>query len=122
MNRYTNSTVNISYTPFIFWFPHSSIDTVITDYRFEYDRFQSFVMWPYRDWIKPEKLAEAGFYYIEGNHHLVRCFVCCCTIPAFDLSEKSELDHLKYSPKCNFMINYLFRMRFNDSVLRRRSL
>lgn len=73
------------------------------DYRFESSRLQSFKDWPC-SWIKPEKLAAAGFYY-TGESDKVRCFECHIEICEWQADDNPMTDHQRWSGRCRFIRN-----------------
>lgn len=75
-----------------------------TDYRFESTRLKSFKNWPC-GWIKPEKLAAAGFYY-TGKSDIVKCFECQIEMLTWQPYDDVMLDHQRCSERCSFIRNY----------------
>lgn len=125
IRRFTNSTsndrpssgdVHLSQEPLIRSVSRPIEIAGTIDYRLEVNRLTSFKFWPYKDWIKPEKLAEAGFYYVGGNHHAVKCFACQYIFPAFCLSERPMLDHHRYSINCDFIQHYFGNVPIDTEI------
>ncbi|CAL1688568.1 unnamed protein product [Lasius platythorax] len=75
----------------------------IPDYRFESERLKSFKNWPCA-WMKPEKLAAAGFYY-TGRSDIVKCFACQIEIHTWQPDDDPMLDHRRWSERCRFVCN-----------------
>lgn len=73
------------------------------DYRFESARLESFKDWPC-SWIKPEKLATAGFYY-TGESDKVKCFECQIEICEWQADDNPMADHQRWSGRCRFIRN-----------------
>ncbi|XP_061927096.1 death-associated inhibitor of apoptosis 1-like isoform X2 [Apis cerana] len=71
------------------------------DYHFEEARLQSFKNWPV-SYIKPEKLAAAGFYY-TGECDKVRCFECQVEICQWVQGDIPMVDHQRWSARCRFI-------------------
>ncbi|EFN70605.1 Apoptosis inhibitor IAP [Camponotus floridanus] len=73
------------------------------DYRFELARLESFKNWPCA-WMKPEKLAAAGFYY-TGESDKVKCFECHVEICQWQPDDSPMVDHQRWSGRCRFVRN-----------------
>ncbi|XP_029672636.1 E3 ubiquitin-protein ligase XIAP-like isoform X2 [Formica exsecta] len=73
------------------------------DYRLESARLESFKNWPCA-WMKPEKLAAAGFYYI-GDKDKVKCFECHVEICQWQPDDSPMVDHQRWSGRCRFVRN-----------------
>ncbi|KAM0732848.1 Apoptosis inhibitor IAP [Formica fusca] len=73
------------------------------DYRLESARLESFKNWPCA-WMKPEKLAAAGFYYI-GDKDKVKCFECHVEICQWQPDDSPMVDHQRWSGRCRFIRN-----------------
>ncbi|XP_024876349.1 baculoviral IAP repeat-containing protein 7-B-like isoform X1 [Temnothorax curvispinosus] len=78
-------------------------DIGCADYRFESTRRESFKNWPCL-WIKPEKLAAAGFYY-TGESDKVKCFECQIEICEWQVDDNPMADHQRWSGRCRFIRN-----------------
>ncbi|XP_014613191.1 PREDICTED: baculoviral IAP repeat-containing protein 7-B-like [Polistes canadensis] len=70
-------------------------------YRFESERLKSFCNWPV-SYVKPEKLAEAGFYYL-GEGDRVKCFECNIEICQWAENDDPMEDHERWSNRCRFI-------------------
>lgn len=65
-------------------------------------RIRSFENWPKSDVQTPERLATAGFYYLnEGDH--VRCFHCSGGLRSWQHEDNPWEEHAKWFPKCPFL-------------------
>lgn len=71
------------------------------EYRFEAARLESFKNWPCA-WMKPEKLAKAGFYY-TGEGDKVKCFECQVEICQWQPEDSPMVDHQRWSGRCRFV-------------------
>nr|XP_031849592.1 death-associated inhibitor of apoptosis 1-like isoform X2 [Nomia melanderi] len=78
---------------------NNEVDNI--DYRFELARLQSFENWPVQ-YIEPEKLAAAGFYY-TGEGDKVRCFECSIEICHWVEGDNPMIDHQHWSAWCRFI-------------------
>ncbi|KAI4491236.1 hypothetical protein M0802_010332 [Mischocyttarus mexicanus] len=79
-----------------------SVDEVDNvNYRFESERLRSFRNWPV-SFLKPEKLAEAGFYYL-GEGDKVKCFECNIEICQWVENDDPMEDHARWSDRCRFI-------------------
>lgn len=77
--------------------------SISLDYRFESTRLASYKGWP-KEYMKPEKLAEAGFYY-TGVTDKVKCFECQIEICEWQEGDNPMIDHQRWSGKCRFVRN-----------------
>lgn len=75
-------------------------------------RVQWFSGW--RGWIDPEKLAEAGFYYL-GEDDNTRCYYCGVIIHEWRARDDPIQEHLHWQSNCQFA-------KFIDSVQRLKRL
>ncbi|XP_020298959.1 baculoviral IAP repeat-containing protein 3-like, partial [Pseudomyrmex gracilis] len=73
------------------------------DYRFESVRLASFKDWSC-PWIKPEQLAEVGFYY-TSEEDKVKCFDCKLEICKWETNDNPMADHRRWSRQCRFVEN-----------------
>lgn len=90
-------------TPSISQFIEISDEIDNIDYRFESARLESFKNWPCA-WMKPEKLAAAGFYY-TGESDKVKCFECLVEICQWQPDDSPMVDHQRWSGRCRFVRN-----------------
>jgi E3 ubiquitin-protein ligase XIAP len=74
------------------------------NYRFESIRLQSYKNWPCL-WMKPERLAAAGFYY-TGESDKVKCFECQIEICQWQSDDNPMVDHQRWSDRCRFVRNF----------------
>ncbi len=63
------------------------------------DRFKTFKNWEYNCIIKPEHLANNGFYYY-GPKDITRCIFCKVIIGNWETDDNVEVEHQKYSSNC----------------------
>lgn len=73
------------------------------DYRCESIRLESFENWPV-PYMKPDKLAAAGFYY-TGELDIVKCFECGTETYKWQEGDEPMVDHKRQSPTCKFLRN-----------------
>ncbi|XP_024883909.1 death-associated inhibitor of apoptosis 1-like, partial [Temnothorax curvispinosus] len=74
---------------------------------FESTRLKSFKNWPWISglWIKPEKLAAAGFYY-TGESDKIQCFECPIEIYGkWQVDDNPVAYHQQWSGECRFIRN-----------------
>ncbi|XP_003492056.1 putative inhibitor of apoptosis isoform X3 [Bombus impatiens] len=64
-------------------------------------RLQSFTNWPISSIVSPEKLAKAGFYYLQHDDE-VQCTYCGGILRKWKLGDDPERKHREYFPNCNF--------------------
>lgn len=65
-------------------------------------RLSTFKTWPTSIQLKPEKLAEAGFFY-TGNNDIVRCFHCDLGLKNWKSDDIPFIEHARHSKKCRFV-------------------
>ncbi|CAG2162698.1 unnamed protein product, partial [Oppiella nova] len=68
----------------------------------EANRLKSFDNWPH-DFISIETLANAGFFYLEGD--LVQCAFCRGIISNWQQGNEPYAEHLKHFPLCPFIMD-----------------
>ncbi|XP_020296122.1 baculoviral IAP repeat-containing protein 7-B-like [Pseudomyrmex gracilis] len=68
-----------------------------------FDSIECFKDWPC-SWIKPERLAAAGFYYM-GEEDKVKCFECKLEISKWETNDNPMADHQRWSRRCRFVEN-----------------
>lgn len=66
-------------------------------------RLKTFFNWKSHDIQTPEKLAEAGFYYI-GYEDKVLCFHCGGGLKNWEKAEEPWVEHARWFSKCYFVI------------------
>lgn len=75
----------------------------VSNYQSESVRLQSFRNWPH-SYIKPEKLAAAGFYFLQEGDK-VRCFECVIEVSQWMETDDPMEEHKRFSPTCKFVNN-----------------
>ena len=66
-------------------------------------RMETFKFFPKNAPVKPEKLAEAGFFYL--NHGTsVKCWSCSGVLGNWERDEDPFVEHCFYYPYCEFML------------------
>ncbi|XP_012227195.1 death-associated inhibitor of apoptosis 1-like [Linepithema humile] len=73
------------------------------DYQYKAVRLESFKNWPIT-YIKPEKLAAAGFYF-TGQDDKVKCFDCRLELYKWKEGDDPMMNHRSFSPTCRFICN-----------------
>ncbi|XP_035726375.1 baculoviral IAP repeat-containing protein 7-like isoform X2 [Vespa mandarinia] len=66
-------------------------------------RLESFANWPVSNIVSPDKLAKAGFYYLQ-QADLVECVFCRGIILQWELGDDPEREHRTHFPNCDFYI------------------
>ncbi|KAH9508051.1 hypothetical protein Btru_052708 [Bulinus truncatus] len=86
--------------------------------RFEYalkiKRVQTYSSWPRGHNLKPEELADAGFYY-AGYGDCARCFYCGGGLRNWEDEDNVWVEHARWFPKCAY-IRQLMGHVFVDTV------
>jgi Inhibitor of Apoptosis domain/Zinc finger, C3HC4 type (RING finger) len=59
--------------------------------------------WPKDAAMKPEKLAQAGFFH-TGQDDIVKCFHCNASLGDWEQGMCSWTEHAKWYPYCNFLM------------------
>ncbi|XP_054005935.1 putative inhibitor of apoptosis [Hylaeus anthracinus] len=73
------------------------------EYRTILQRWNSFVNWPISSIVSPEKLAKAGFYYLQCNDK-VQCAYCGCIMEEWESNNDPYEEHRKHFPECDFYL------------------
>ncbi|XP_062909862.1 baculoviral IAP repeat-containing protein 2 [Mobula hypostoma] len=69
-----------------------------------YDRrLQTFLRWPVRNFIQPEQLSRAGFYYV-GQNDDVKCFYCDGGLRSWEAGDDPWVEHAKWFPRCEYLL------------------
>lgn len=76
------------------------------------NRLASFKNWPKNHRLKPEKLSEAGFYYI-GESDKTACFYCGVHIHEWLTEDDPWIEHCLHMKHCTFV--YLHKSKLNVS-------
>uniref|UniRef100_A0A8C8SWB5 RING-type E3 ubiquitin transferase n=1 Tax=Pelusios castaneus TaxID=367368 RepID=A0A8C8SWB5_9SAUR len=74
-------------------------------------RVKTFINWPSRIPVRPEQLANAGFYYV-GRNDDVKCFCCDGGLRCWESGDDPWIEHAKWFPRCE----YLLRVRGREFV------
>ncbi|XP_020293739.1 E3 ubiquitin-protein ligase XIAP-like isoform X2 [Pseudomyrmex gracilis] len=74
-------------------------------------RLESFTNWPIPSIVLPEKLASAGFYYLQYKD-MVECAFCGGVIANWEPNQDLDMLHRSYFPNCDFYMN-----RDEDDIL-----
>lgn len=74
---------------------------VLQDMREFAERLKTFENWPV-SFLKPEKLAQDGFYYLNRGDE-VRCAFCKVEIMKWEPGDDPAVDHRKWAPQCPFL-------------------
>lgn len=72
--------------------------------KYEKNRLRTFKNWPI-DFITPEELSKAGFYYLLETDH-VRCFECKITLFNWEIDDRAIIEHYRKSVKCRLLNGY----------------
>lgn len=74
------------------------------DYRLTSHRLQTFTNWPISSIVSPEKLAKAGFYYLQQEDK-VQCAYCSGILQKWAPGDVPETEHRKHFPDCDFYLH-----------------
>ncbi|XP_069746817.1 baculoviral IAP repeat-containing protein 2 isoform X2 [Narcine bancroftii] len=66
-------------------------------------RLQTFLRWPVRNFIQPEQLSRAGFYYV-GHNDDVKCFYCDGGLRSWEAGDDPWVEHAKWFPRCEYLL------------------
>ncbi|XP_042538921.1 baculoviral IAP repeat-containing protein 2 [Dipodomys spectabilis] len=66
-------------------------------------RMRTFMYWPPTVAVQPERLASAGFYYVDRNDD-VKCFCCDGGLRCWESGDDPWVEHAKWFPRCEFLI------------------
>ncbi|XP_075193581.1 putative inhibitor of apoptosis isoform X2 [Anomaloglossus baeobatrachus] len=67
-------------------------------------RLKTFLNWPSRIPVTPNKLAEAGFYYV-GRNDDVKCFCCDGGLRCWESGDDPWVEHAKWFPRCEYLLH-----------------
>ncbi|XP_012151449.1 death-associated inhibitor of apoptosis 2 isoform X2 [Megachile rotundata] len=73
-------------------------------YKTMSQRLQTFNNWPISSIISPEKLAKAGFYYLQ-REDMVECVYCGGILQKWELGDDPDKEHIINFPKCDFYMH-----------------
>ncbi|XP_030056102.1 inhibitor of apoptosis protein [Microcaecilia unicolor] len=66
-------------------------------------RVKTFINWSPRIPVRPEQLANAGFYYVGGNDD-VKCFCCDGGLRCWESGDDPWTEHAKWFPRCEYLL------------------
>ncbi|XP_008176870.2 inhibitor of apoptosis protein-like isoform X2 [Chrysemys picta bellii] len=66
-------------------------------------RVKTFINWPTRIPVRPEQLANAGFYYV-GRNDDVKCFCCDGGLRCWESGDDPWIEHAKWFPRCEYLL------------------
>ncbi|XP_070605769.1 inhibitor of apoptosis protein-like [Erythrolamprus reginae] len=66
-------------------------------------RFRTFQNWPVTVPVRPQQLADAGFYYV-GRNDDVKCFCCDGGLRCWETGDDPWVEHAKWFPSCEYLI------------------
>lgn len=67
-------------------------------------RVKTFINWSPRIPVRPEQLANAGFYYVGGNDD-VKCFCCDGGLRCWESGDDPWTEHAKWFPRCEYLLH-----------------
>nr|XP_033803888.1 inhibitor of apoptosis protein-like [Geotrypetes seraphini]XP_033803889.1 inhibitor of apoptosis protein-like [Geotrypetes seraphini]XP_033803890.1 inhibitor of apoptosis protein-like [Geotrypetes seraphini] len=67
-------------------------------------RVKTFMNWSPRIPVRPEQLANAGFYYVGGNDD-VKCFCCDGGLRCWESGDDPWTEHAKWFPRCEYLLH-----------------
>ncbi|KZC11010.1 Apoptosis 2 inhibitor [Dufourea novaeangliae] len=74
------------------------------EYKMVFQRLDTFANWPIPSIVSPEKLAEAGFYYLQHEDR-VQCVYCKGIVKKWESGDDPDKEHRKHFPKCDFYLH-----------------
>ncbi|XP_021938290.1 baculoviral IAP repeat-containing protein 7-like isoform X2 [Zootermopsis nevadensis] len=90
-----------------------------TTYRSEAARLESFRSWPIPFIVAPERLARAGFYYLQQGDR-VQCAFCSGVVGHWEAGDDPSKEHRRHFPSCplhfNVPVGNIPLGQSNDSV------
>ncbi|KAH9508098.1 hypothetical protein Btru_052846 [Bulinus truncatus] len=66
------------------------------------ERVKSFGLWPWDHHLRPQELAEAGFYY-AGYGDCTRCFHCDGGLKNWEDDDDVWVEHARWFPNCTYL-------------------
>ncbi|XP_069495171.1 inhibitor of apoptosis protein-like isoform X3 [Ambystoma mexicanum] len=66
-------------------------------------RVKTFISWPSRIPVRPDQLANAGFYYV-GRNDDVKCFCCDGGLRCWESGDDPWIEHAKWFPRCEYLL------------------
>lgn len=73
--------------------------------RNEEARLQTFSSWPSNSPVRPQDLAEAGFYY-TGVNDAVQCFCCAGMLSGWEPGDTAWGEHARHYNFCFFILGH----------------
>lgn len=98
------------------WFSRCIPNFINTVMLYESERLRTFSsdQWPHdREVIDVQKLAKSGLYYVGTSDH-VQCTFCNLVLHKWGPDDNPILDHFKYKPRCQFLINPVKSLNISD--------
>ncbi|RWS06506.1 baculoviral IAP repeat-containing protein 7-like isoform X1 [Leptotrombidium deliense] len=80
------------------------IGPLFTAFESYESRLNSFQYWPLPTWIKPETLANAGFFY-TGIADCVKCYYCMGQLCFWQPDDDPWIKHAQWYPACGFVMS-----------------
>ncbi|KAK6631698.1 hypothetical protein RUM43_013762 [Polyplax serrata] len=93
---------------------------VAPNYATYASRIKTFEKWEASDIQSPEKLAEAGFYYI-GEEDRVLCFHCGGGLKHWEAGEDPWVEHARWFSKCRFVFLQRGKDFIDEVVLKKKA-
>uniref|UniRef100_A0A8C3T932 Inhibitor of apoptosis protein n=1 Tax=Chelydra serpentina TaxID=8475 RepID=A0A8C3T932_CHESE len=79
-------------------------------------RVKTFINWPTRIPVRPEQLANAGFYYV-GRNDDVKCFCCDGGLRCWESGDDPWIEHAKWFPRCGYLLRIKGRDHSEDVIM-----
>ncbi|XP_048348256.1 baculoviral IAP repeat-containing protein 2 [Sphaerodactylus townsendi] len=67
-------------------------------------RISTFTSWPMTIPVRPQQLADAGFYYVGCNDD-VKCFCCDGGLRCWESGDDPWVEHAKWFPRCEYLLH-----------------
>lgn len=84
----------------------TNLNVIELEYCSEWERVVSFRIharpWPHQNYLSPETLAIAGFFY-TGHNDVVQCFDCGIQLENWIVGDEPTLHHEAANPNCRFV-------------------
>lgn len=77
-------------------------------------RVKTFISWPSRIPVRPDQLANAGFYYV-GRNDDVKCFCCDGGLRCWESGDDPWIEHAKWFPRCEYLL-LIKKQEFVDQI------
>ncbi|XP_076245579.1 death-associated inhibitor of apoptosis 2 [Calliopsis andreniformis] len=74
------------------------------EYKTVSQRLETFATWPIPSIVSPEKLAKAGFYYLQHDD-TVQCVYCKGIVRKWKPGDDPDKEHRIHFPKCDFYMH-----------------